>query len=153
MECTCVYATVHYCTTWHYLNIELWCTHNARISYTAVHLYCPFSVRSGPVLLCIQLHCTTVQTSDVRKQGPFKLDIFWSKQNLVSCSVFIETYKAHTLLGTVIRLFIPASVHLQLFVLYSWSIPGARLASVEVSLTILKTENTDRYTQTHTHPL
>ena len=31
-----------------------------------------------------------------------------------------------------------------LFVLYSWSIHGARLASLEVSLTILKKENTHR---------
>ena len=38
----------------------------------------------------------------------------------------------------------------QLFVLRSWSITGARLALVEVSLTILKTENrqkTDRHTR------
>jgi hypothetical protein len=60
MECTCVYTTAYCCITWHALNIQLWCTHYARISYTAVHLYCPFSVNSGPVLLCIQLHCTTV---------------------------------------------------------------------------------------------
>jgi hypothetical protein len=63
MDCTCVYTTVHWCTTWHYLNIHLWCTHYARISYTAVHLYCShFSVHSGTVLLCKQLHCTTVHS-------------------------------------------------------------------------------------------
>ena len=61
--CVSVCVTVHCCTTWHYLNTHLWCTHYARISYTAVRLYCsPFSVHSGPVLLCIQLHCTTVHS-------------------------------------------------------------------------------------------
>ena len=40
----------------------------------------------------------------------------------------------------------------QLFVLSSWSITGARLASVEVALTILKTENThNRYTESQNH--
>ena len=63
MDCTCVYKTVHCCTTWHYLNTHLWCTHYARISYTAVHLYCsPVSVHSGTALLCIQLHCITVHS-------------------------------------------------------------------------------------------
>jgi hypothetical protein len=61
MDCTCVYTTVHCCTTWHYLNIRL-CTHYSRIRYTTVRLYCSqFSVHSGPVILCIQLHCTTVR--------------------------------------------------------------------------------------------
>jgi hypothetical protein len=57
-----LYLCVHNCTLlYDYLNIRLWCTHYAWISYTAVRLYCsPFSVHSGPVLLCIQLQCTTV---------------------------------------------------------------------------------------------
>ena len=46
MDCTCVYKTVHCCTTWHYLNTHLWCTHYARISCTTVRLYCsPVSVQ------------------------------------------------------------------------------------------------------------
>jgi hypothetical protein len=53
MDCICVNTTVHSCTTWHYLNIHLQCTHYARIN-TAVRLYCsPFSVHSGTVRLCI----------------------------------------------------------------------------------------------------
>ena len=41
-----LYFCVHYCTTWQYLNIHLWCTHYAWISCTAVQLYCsPVSVR------------------------------------------------------------------------------------------------------------
>ena len=63
MDFNCVYTTVHCCTTWHYLNTHLWCTHYAQISYMAVRLYfSPFSVHSGTVLLCIQLHCITVQS-------------------------------------------------------------------------------------------
>ena len=48
-----LYFCVHYCTTWHYLNIHLWCTHYAWISCTAVQLYCsPVSVRLYCQLVC-----------------------------------------------------------------------------------------------------
>ena len=51
-----LYFCVHYCTTWHYLNIHLWCTHYAWISCTAVRLYCsPVSVR---------LYCQLVLTNE-----------------------------------------------------------------------------------------
>ena len=39
--------------------------------------------------------------------------------------------------------------HCQLFVLFSWSIPGARLASVQVLLTNPKMENAQIHTQIH----
>ena len=48
-----LYFCVHYCTTWHYLNIHLWCTHYAWISCTAVQLYySPVSVRLYCQLVC-----------------------------------------------------------------------------------------------------
>ena len=51
-----LYFCVHCCTTWHYLNIHLWCTHYAWISCTAVRLYCsPVSVR---------LYCQLVLTNE-----------------------------------------------------------------------------------------
>ena len=31
-----LYFCVHWCTTWHNINIKFWCTHYAQISYTAV---------------------------------------------------------------------------------------------------------------------
>ena len=48
----------------------------------------------------------------LKNEGTFFSYIFGSGQNRVSCSIFVETRGAHTLLGTVIWLFIPASVHL-----------------------------------------
>jgi hypothetical protein len=53
----------NYSVTGYGAQTNLWCTHYARISYTAVHLYCsPVSVHSGTVLLCIQMHCITVHS-------------------------------------------------------------------------------------------
>ena len=47
----------------------------------------------------------------MKNKGTFLSDISWSEPTWVSYSVFVETHGAHTLLGTVIRLYIPASLH------------------------------------------
>ena len=59
----------------------------------------------------------------LKNKGTFFSDIYWSEPTWASYTVFVETRGAHTLLGTVIRLFIPASVHFVLHQTTTWRRP------------------------------
>ena len=58
-----LYFCVHYCTTWHYLNMHLWCTHYDWISCTAVCLYC------SPV--SVHLYCQLVLSNECTSKITF----------------------------------------------------------------------------------
>ena len=86
----------------------------------------------------IRLICTlNVNKHDKSSRSPGPSCIFWQRHR-----------RAHTFLGTVPRLFIPASIHCTLVVhltsclYFTADLSQNRFASVEVSLTIMKTETT-----------